>query len=104
MKKNFKKVLSLALAFAMSFAAFAPTMVKAAETDYAKVDFMKVTNQFGDTQDIENAGLTLEVLIQKEVPQGEDKTFKHWTDTEQDAAPFVQGKLVLNDATNQGEP
>ena len=47
MKKSFKKVLSLALAFAMSFAAFAPTMVKAAdETDYAKVDFMKVTNQF----------------------------------------------------------
>ena len=31
MKKSFKKVLSLALAFAMSFAAFAPTMVKAAD-------------------------------------------------------------------------
>ena len=62
----------MALAFAMSFAAFAPTMVKAAdETDYAKVDFMKVTNQFGDTQDVENANLTLEVLIQKEVAPGE---------------------------------
>ena len=103
MKKNFKKVLSLALAFAMSFAAFAPTMVKAAETDYAKVDFMKVTNQFGDTQDIENADLTLEVLIQKEVPQGEDKKFKYYTNSEQDEVSFVEGKLVLNAAPNQGE-
>ena len=104
MKKSFKKVLSLALAFAMSFAAFAPTMVKAAdETDYAKVDFMKVTNQFGDIQDVENANLTLEVLIQKEVAPGENKKFKHWANTEQVEESFVKGKLKLNDSKNEGE-